>query len=185
MKNISKLMLTILSIGVLSGCVSEYYAPPTSGDCVSPNLIANKTIASMWTIAVNPIIPAGSISPNTPTYTNSVPATDDIIEGYVISSDEGGNFYKSMYFQPLDKSRGFNLSADVSFAYTKKFTPGRKVYLKLNGLAFANPTSFASGLTFGAKPTDKYTVDRLATTDLNKQLIASCDAVSEDLLVNE
>jgi hypothetical protein len=109
----------------------------------------------------------------------------DYIEAYVISSDEGGNFYKSMYFQPTDGSKGFNLSGDIVNAYTQKFQPGKKVYLKLNGLSYANPTGYGRGLIFGAAPTEQYAVDRLSSLDFNKYLIPSCDAVSEDAIVRK
>ncbi len=187
MKKTVKLLMIILVVVSLSGCVSEYYQAPDLkptivSDCVNPGLISNKSVADIWTIAPNPTVPstpAGNEIPNTPTYAN-----DDIIEGYVISSDEGGNFYKSMYFQPLDKSRGFNLSTDLSSAYINDYIVGRKVFLKMKGLAYCNPTSFATGLTFGGKPTDKYNVDRLSVFNTKKVLVPSCDFINEDLLVN-
>jgi Family of unknown function (DUF5689) len=183
MKNkIAKILMVAISIGLLIGCVSETYKEPISKECVSPNLTANKTVADIWAIAINPTVPVGSVSPATPIYTNTIPTVDDIIEGYVISSDEGGNFYQSMYFQPLDKSKGFNFSVDIKNAYLEDFQPGKKVYLKLNGLAFANPTQYAAGLVFGSKPTSIFNVDRLKGYE--SFLIPSCDIVSEDLLVN-
>jgi hypothetical protein len=143
-------------------------------------LTKTKTIADIYTIAKNPVATPPSVVPNTPTYT-----ADDIIEAYVVSSDEGGNFYKSMYFQAVDGSKGFNLSVDEVNAYTKHFQPGKKVFLKLKGLAYANPTSYGVGLIFGAKPTEQYAVDRLSSLDYKNYLIPSCDAVSEDAIVHK
>lgn len=172
--------MIFISLNLVIGCVSEYYAPPTE-NCINPGLIANKTIADIYSIAINPVVlpvPTGNVIPDTPIYT-----TNDILEGYVISSDEGGNFYQSMYFEPLNKSKGFNLSVSIKSAYVKSFIPGKKVYLKMKGLAYANPTNFASGLLFGAPPTDIFVVARLDNYENN--LIPSCDAISEDLLVNK
>jgi hypothetical protein len=180
MKNIIKNSFIILmSILLFSGCVNDTYDTPTFGDCVDPGLTKTKTIAEIYAVAKNPVATPPSVVPNTPTYT-----ADDIIEGYVVSSDEGGNFYKSMYVQAIDGSKGFNLSIDEKYLY-QNFEPGKKVFLKLKGLAYANPTSFGVGLIFGAPPTEQYAVDRLPTLEYPKHLIASCDAVSEDAIVRK
>ena len=181
MKNIFKnSFIIILSIGLFSGCVNDTYDTPQFGDCVNPGLTKTKSIADIYAIAKNPVATPPSVIPNTPTYT-----ADDIIEAYVISSDEGGNFYKSMYFQAVDGSKGFNLSIDEANLYAKNFQPGKKVFLKMKGLAYANPTSFGVGLIFGAPPTEQYAVDRLPTLEYPKHLIASCDVVSEDAIVRK
>jgi len=171
MKNIFKnSCILIMSIGLFSSCVNDTYDTPKFDACVDPGLIKTKTIADIYAAA----------TAATKTYT-----ADDIIEAYVVSSDEGGNFYKSMYFQAVDGSKGYNLSLDDANLYAKKFQPGKKVFLKLKGLAYANPTSFGVGLIFGAPPTAQFAVDRLATLDYPKYLVASCNSVSEDAIVNK
>lgn len=181
MKNkIKNSCIILAAIGLFSSCVNDTYDTPNFDDCVNPGLIKNKEVADIYAVAKNPVIISPSVIPNTPTYT-----ADDIIEAYVISSDEGGNFYKSMYFQPTDGSKGFNLSIDEANLYVKNFQPGRKVYLKLKDLAYANPSSFGRGLIFGAPPTDQYAVDRLPTLEYPKHLFASCDVVSEDDIVHK
>jgi len=169
-----------MAVGLFSGCVNDTYDTPKfdANTCVDPGLIKTKEVAQIYAVAINPVPDAITGIPNTPTYT-----ADDIIEAYVISSDEGGNFYKSMYFQPLDGSKGFNLSIDGKYLYTS-FEPGKKVFLKLKGLAYGNPTSFAMGLTFGAPPTEQYVVDRLSGLTYKNYLIPSCDLVSEDMLIH-
>jgi len=182
MKNIFKnSCVIILSIGLFSGCVNDTYDTPQFGDCVNPGLTKTKEVTDIYAVAINPVPNTTTGIPNTPTY-----AADDIIEAYVISSDEGGNFYKSMYFQPVDGSKGFNLSIDEANMYVKNFKPGKKVFLKLKGLAYGNPNNrFARGLVFGAPPTDQYDVDRLPTLQYPKHLIASCDIVSEEDIVHK
>jgi hypothetical protein len=182
MKNIiQNSCILILSIGLFSGCVNDSYDTPQFGDCVHPDLTKTKEVADIYAIAKNPVPDPITGIPNTPTYT-----ADDTIEAYVISSDEGGNFYKSMYFQPLDGSKGFNLSIDEVNLYAKKFQVGKKVFLKLKGLAFGNPTNrFARGLVFGAPPTGQFDVDRLPTLEYPKHLIASCDIVNEEDIVHK
>ena len=182
MKNI-KTILAFFTLAILSSCVNDSFDDPKDKECISSGLVSNKTVASVYAVAINPIVVNSSVStiPNTPTY-----ATDDVIEGYVISSDEGGNFYQSMYFQPIDGSKGFNLSVNIGNVYTKGFAPGQKVFLKLKGLGFGNPTSFGVGLIFGAPPTDKYTVDRLSALDFPKYLFPACEgSVNEDDIVKK
>jgi hypothetical protein len=179
MKNkIKNSFIIILSIGLFSGCVNDTYDTPKFGDCMDPGLTKNKTIADIYTVAKNPVATPPSVVPNTPTYT-----ADDIIEAYVISSDEGGNFYKSMYFQAVDGSKGFNLSIDEVNLYAKNYQPGKKVFLKMKGLAYANPTKLARGLIFGAQPTEEYAVDRLPNLIYKNYLISSCDVINEDEIV--
>jgi len=182
MKNkIKNICIVIASAGLMTSCVNDTYDTPKFDDCVSPGLTKTKEVSQIYAVAINPVPNATTGIPNTPTYT-----ADDIIEAYVVSSDEGGNFYKSMYFQPTDGSKGFNLSADIVSAYTQKFQPGKKVYLKLKGLAYGNPNgSYARGLVFGAPPTDKFDVDRLSSLDVKKYLIPSCDVISEDAIVHK
>ena len=58
---------------------------------------------------------------------------DDVIEAYVTSSDEGGNFYKSISFQTLDGSKAFSVPVDVTSTFIN-FSPGRKVMIKMKEL---------------------------------------------------
>jgi hypothetical protein len=180
MKNkIKNIFIITLSIGLFSGCVNDTFNTPVQGTCVSSGLTKTKEVIAMYASA--PINGTTVIHHNIDPITNK--EINDYIEAYVISSDEGGNFYKSMYLQPVDGSRGFNLSIDEVNAYTKNFQPGKKVFLKLNGLAYANPTSFGRGLIFGAPPTEQYAVDRLLT--YKEHLIPSCDVISEDAIVKK
>lgn len=64
------------------------------------------------------------------------------IEGYVISSDRTGNFFEELIIQNSinaddagsDPRRGFNVQINVS-SLSDTYEVGRKVYVKLNGLA--------------------------------------------------
>ncbi|MFI0490107.1 DUF5689 domain-containing protein [Flavobacterium sp.] len=179
MKNKIRTLFIIIGVSAFfTSCINDTFKPPILDNCINPGLSKTKEVANIYAVAINPVAKSPGIIPNTPIY-----SSDDSIEAYIISSDEGGNFYKSMYFQPLDGSKGFNLSIDEVNVYTKNLQVGKKVFLKLKGLAFANPTSLAEGLTFGASPTDQYAVDRLA--NYKNYLIPSCDLVSEDALVHK
>jgi hypothetical protein len=62
---------------------------------------------------------------------------DDVIEAYVVSSDEAGNFFKSISFQTLataiTPTTGFSVPVDASNLYIE-FRVGNKVYVKLKDL---------------------------------------------------
>ena len=170
MKNIFKnLIVLVLASTLFSSCVNDTFNTPVQENCVSPSLTKTKEVADLYATATNA----------TQIYTD-----DDIIEAYVISSDEGGNFYKSMYFQPIDGSKGFNLSVDEVNAYTKNLQPGKRVFLRLKDLAYANPTGYGRGLIFGAPPTEIFAVDRLSGLSYKNFLIPTCDVVNEDDIVH-
>jgi hypothetical protein len=58
---------------------------------------------------------------------------DDVIEAYVTSSDEAGNFFKSISMQTLDGSKAFSVPVDVTSSFIN-FEPGRKVLIKMKDL---------------------------------------------------
>lgn len=61
--------------------------------------------------------------------------TDTYIVGYVISNDEGGNFFEELILQdtPKNPTAGVRVLVDANPLFTS-FEPGRKVFVKLNGL---------------------------------------------------
>lgn len=178
MKKILKNLMAVAVVTILfTSCVNENFDDPKSAECVDPSIVKTKEVADIYAVAINPTVVNG-VS-NSPTYTG-----DDIIEAYVVSSDEGGNFYKKIYMQPTDGTKGFYVSLEGTNLYSKKLEPGRKVYIKLKGLAFCNPTSFDTGLTFGAIPTDIYSVDRLPTLDIDSHIIPTCTKVDEETIVH-
>ncbi|MEZ7888123.1 MAG: DUF5689 domain-containing protein [Cloacibacterium sp.] len=122
-KYFSIIRIFILSLTVfVTSCVQddEYSTPDLQGKCQT--LTPTKTIAEVKTAYAN----------------NTATITDDIIiEGYVSSSDESGNVYKTIYLQdaPENPTQGLVVSVDAVSTYTS-FPQGSKVYIKLKGLAF-------------------------------------------------
>ena len=87
--------LTILSLAffaILAGCVNgdDYGTPDVSGECSDLN--AN---VSLSTISISA----------TSTLQQYSTTGNDIIEAYVTSSDEGGNFYKSISLVSVDGTK--------------------------------------------------------------------------------
>ncbi len=122
-KYFSIIRIFILSLTVfLTSCVQDdvYSTPDLQGKC--QDLTPTKTIAEVKAAFAN----------------NTATITDDIIiEGYVSSSDESGNVYKTIYLQdaPENPTQGLVVSVDAVSTYTS-FPQGSKVYIKLKGLAF-------------------------------------------------
>ncbi|WP_029033922.1 DUF5689 domain-containing protein [Salinimicrobium terrae] len=61
---------------------------------------------------------------------------DLILEAYVVSSDEAGNFYKELVVQdkPQDPTAGINIKVNMG-SYYQFYNFGRKIYINLNGLS--------------------------------------------------
>ena len=62
--------------------------------------------------------------------------TETYMEAYVVSSDEGGNFYKELALQdrPMDPTAGILILVDDNSLF-ESFNFGRKIYVKLDGLS--------------------------------------------------
>ena len=114
MKNYWILLLIIISH---VSCVQddEFSIPEIT--CDDTNLTATKSVDDMMKAS-------GSSA--------SKYLEDDVLIGYVVSSDEGGNIYKNISLVD-DSGKGFNISLDRYDNYTS-YEPGRKVYIKLNNL---------------------------------------------------
>lgn len=111
--------------------------------------------------------------------------TNDIIEAYVTSSDEKGTFYKSISFQtiPTDGSNpiGFSVPLNVTTLYGKGFTPGRKVYIKLNGLYSAIVYgSLQIGSLYQSSTISPIEVGRISEFEWQNHLFPSATIVPED-----
>ncbi len=156
-----KIILTTAIFATLFSCVNDddYSAP--AEDCTS--LIANVTVQSVTTTATS----------SATEYTN-----DDIIEAYVTSSDEGGNFYKSISFVSLDGTTGFSMPVDNYNLFTK-YEPGRKVFINLKNRFYNtqnNSTVIGSDYEGG--------VGRISGVEYQNIIIRSCDKVDEDDILN-
>ena len=104
---------------------------------------------------------------------------DDIIEAYVTSSDEGGNFYKSISFISTDKNLGFSMPIDDYNLYTK-YEPGRKVYINLKDRYYFKQYgstvigSFYNGGTPDLGSTSDNSIGRISGIEYKDVITASC-----------
>jgi hypothetical protein len=69
---------------------------------------------------------------------------DIYVEGYVISSDEAGNFFEEIIIQdkPVDPTAGIRISVNANPLFSK-FDVGRRILVKLKGLAVGEENGIA------------------------------------------
>ena len=114
-----KFYTVFLAIAMTFGsCAKEEFDVPKL-TCTQPDLKVNRTVEEVRA-ATSSIVTQ---------YTY-----DDIIEAYVVSSDEDGNFFKTISFQTLatatTPAMGFSVPVDASNTYID-FRLGNKVYIKM------------------------------------------------------
>lgn len=166
MKNIKILLIPVL-FATLVSCVNgdDYGTPNLSNECVTidANIVVN-TITTAATAAATE-------------YPDNLNG-DDYIEAYITSSDEGGNFFKSISMISTDGSVGFSVPVD-SYNLYNKFEPGRKVYIKMDNRFYnLQHSSTVIGSSFNGG------VGRISGVEYQDIIFRSCEKVNEDELVN-
>jgi len=119
MKPVFFLVTITLSTTIITSCIKDKFdEPPVNIPHV--NFEANKTIAELKAM-----------------YSGGLDSIQDtiIIKGKVISSDEEGNIYKTLYIQ--DHTGGIMIALDRTNLYTT-FRPGQRIYVKCKGLFLGN-----------------------------------------------
>lgn len=109
---------------LLNSCETEEFSLPVPDD-TETTIVSNTEI----NVIKNILLQSGDI------YYQFSPEDNAVIEGYVISSDETGNFYKSLIIQDKmeNPTCGIEILLDKNDLFTL-YNPGRKVYIKLAGL---------------------------------------------------
>ena len=113
--------IALLSLFAITSCVKD-------DDYDIPNPNDEKTLPSFSGQVVDFDTAIGKAATNVTTY-----GADEALEGYVISSDEAGNFYQKIYIQNEDKTKGVTVAINKTGLYTD-FPLGAKVQLRLKGL---------------------------------------------------
>lgn len=166
-----KIIFSFLFVWGIFGtsCVSDQDFSTPNLSCNEPLVVANKSVEHIKEKATAyPTLYEG----------------DDVIEGYVTSSDKGGNFYKTISFQ-TDAKVGFSVPVDDTNLYVN-FEPGRKVYLKLKNNYFdLNYNSLRIGSLYVYPGSRTATIGRLSIFEYKKILLRSCLVVSEEFLVQK
>ncbi len=157
-----------LSAGVFTACVNDDEYPIPNFDCTETSLVKTKEVSE---------IPA---SQTLTQYTG-----DDVIEAYVTSSDEGGNFFKTISFQTLPEDgpvKGFSVPVDVTSTFVN-FEPGRKVLIEMKNL-YTDVSN--GGMRIGAifvNTSGAASVGRMPESQYRSVLNRSCEIKPESELV--
>lgn len=135
MKNIQILSLFTFLFFTFSCVEREFDFPDLSGDCfpndnqtrirdINQIFSSSTTVASLFTDLNN--------NPDNPEF--------GVVDGYVVSSDLGGNFFKTLSVVSVNEDtgaiiRGFNIPIDArNESLVRRFEPGRKITVELKGL---------------------------------------------------
>lgn len=168
MKNSLIPFITLLFVSFYS-CNNEVEIPRLA--CTQPDLTVNQTVQKVKDMS-------GSV-PKQYSY-------NDVIEAYVVSSDEEGNFFKAISFQTLATDQtpaiGFSIPVDVSNSYID-FRVGNKVYIKLkNQFTDLYFGAMRIGSLYVSNAGDP-TIGRVSQNDYKNVLNASCAVIDESQLV--
>lgn len=120
-----KALFILLIMGLtVNSCVTddEFETPPI--EFKEPDLEVNFSIAKVKDLYTN----SGAVAP-------LLIEDSLVLEGYVVSSDRTGNFYKELIIQsnPENPEAGISIQTEVTDLYAF-FEPGRKVYVELAGM---------------------------------------------------
>lgn len=124
-QNIFKLAMLVVFAFTINSCVEEgdYSIPSSSTITPPPAVTVTNTIQQVKDMYTNGVVDFSVASNNGAL----------VVEGYVVSSDEAGNIYKTLYIQdkPENPTAAIRIAVDATDMYTF-YDLGRKVYVRLN-----------------------------------------------------
>lgn len=166
MNTISKLTIAgIISLGLFTAqsCVQDddYATPPIECNLPSPNISLADLVARAT---------SGSIELDA----NKAVAEDLIVQAYVISSDETGNFYKTISLQDKveNPTTGIQIEIDGSNLYNA-YPLGAQVQINLKGLVVASDR----GLLKIGSVDPQFAVGRIASSVMKKYMVKTCEPI--------
>lgn len=131
-RNLTTLLLALV---VITSCVQD-------DEFSTPNISITEPVLSGPVITIDAVAGflaqemGGAIDYSDETTSFTFEETNNYVEGYVISSDEAGNFFEELLLQ--DKSEnptvGLKVIIDENPLFTR-YDMGRKIYVKLDGLS--------------------------------------------------
>lgn len=131
-RNFYKLFTLLFALMVVVSCVKDddYDVPNTQ--VTAPDIDQSKVIDIS---ALRDLLLQEQNTSGNPDALLPFEDSDKFITGYVISSDEGGNYFEEMVLQnsPTSPNAGVKVLVDVNPLFTT-FEFGRKIYVRLNNL---------------------------------------------------
>ncbi len=175
--NINKFILLLIGLVVFNSCVED-------DDFNTPNTSVSEPVLNGPEVSIGAI--AGRLAQEqdnggTLDYTDEdtvltfeFSETNEYMVGYVVSSDEGGNYFEELILQDNieNPTIGIKLLIDVNPLFVR-YEVGRKVYIKLNGLAVGMTNGV---LTIGTLNGNE--VDKISSAVENEFLIRSAEVAT-------
>jgi hypothetical protein len=170
-KNFLKISLGVAALGITQmACIND-------DKWDAPEIVCNnKFDAPTMTMAE-----FVALSPSTGVY--SVPAQDAthpavIFDGYVVSSDANGNFYKTIAFQdkPENPTVGLVVGINKSLNYAD-FPVGSHIRIKANGMVIGKS---AGVITLGVTDPD-FAIGRIPESIINRYIAGVCNGSGLDI----
>jgi hypothetical protein len=174
---INKFILLLIGLIVFNGCVED-------DDFTTPNTSVVEPVLDGPQVTISAI--AGRLAQEQDNFgdldytdedtvlTFSFSDTNEYMVGYAVSSDEGGNFFEEISIQ--DKAEnptiGIKLLIDVNPLFVR-YEVGRKMYIKLNGLAVGMSNGV---LTIGALNGNE--VDKIPAPSENEFILRSAEVAT-------
>ncbi len=157
-KYINKTLVVITSF-IIAGCVKDSDFSTPNVACIEQTLTVTNTLDQIKDMY---------------TFGGTQFETDIVIEGYVVSSDQSGNIYKSLSIQnqPENPTSAIKIAIDQTDIYTK-YEVGRKIYVKLNGLAI--------DYSYGSLQIGKISnsdLEGISTFELDNHIVRSCEVTT-------
>lgn len=176
-KFLKSILFMALAAGTLTSCVNDddYNIPAL--ECTEPSITATKTVEEIYNQATSVATLYQAADEN----------ADDYIEAVVVSSDKGGNFYKTIYLNNIvtdgnGELRAGNIGFSIQVNQTDLFTDygvGRKVYIKLDGLYIQiRSNTLQIGALFGSN------VGQIPAELYADHIFRACTVIEESKLVN-
>ncbi|MEN2486327.1 DUF5689 domain-containing protein [Flavobacterium sp. B11] len=163
-----KKLILFFALSLIS-CSKDVETPELT--CTQPNLTVNKSVEKVYELSGT---------------TAKQYLYDDIIEAYIVSSDEGGNFFKTISLQTRETDGipaiGFSVPVDATNTYID-YRLGNKVFVKLKN-QFTD--LYYGGLRIGSLYVSNAgdpTIGRISQNDYKNVLNASCTNIDENQLV--
>ncbi len=155
--------LLLLSIVALSSCIGD-------DKFDIPNTIIQEPVIQGTIIGIDAVLGNYNQAQETVTFEG----TNTVMVGYVISNDEGGNFFKELILQdsPENPTAGISIQVDSTPLFTK-YEFGRKVYVKLDGLSV--------GLLNGVIQLGRLeggTIVKIPSSDINNHIVKSTEVAA-------
>lgn len=181
---INKFLLLLIGLVVFTACVEDDDFDTPNATITEPNIPTNQIklmTALAGDLAQEQSANDGIFDPQPLNYSNE----DDIVDyvfteediyvtGYVVSSDEAGNFFEEIIIQdkPENPSIGIKFLIDVNPLFVR-YEVGRKIYIKLNGLSVGITNGV---LTLGKNANGE--VDKVAPSLENSVILRSSEVAS-------